>query len=157
MERLRFLCRLCVFCFYLDLDKHHADAASHLTWRHMAHAKSYRAGRPELFRESGNEFQELVGAAMRIVHTAQHEYSRGSGGAAAGTLRACELDTRVVVAVSSSSEAAAGPVASSSPQGSPEAAQAGRCAPTRHVMWHLQMWRRKMQTLTSKCPMSLIR
>jgi hypothetical protein len=76
-----------------------ADAASHLTWRHMAHAESYRAGGPELFRESGNEspflkFQELVGAAMRLVHTAQHEYSRGSGGAAAGTLRACELDTQ---------------------------------------------------------------
>ena len=139
-----------------------ADAASHLTWRHMAHAESYRAGGPELFRESGNnspflKFQELVGAAMRLVHTAQHEYSRGSGGAAAGTLRACEQDTRVVVAVSSSSEAAAGPVASSSPQGSPEAAQAGRCAPTRHVMWHLQMWRRKVQTLTSKFPVSLIR
>ena len=80
----------------------------------MAHAERDRAGGAELFRESGNDspflkFQELAGAAMRLVYTAQHEHSRGSGGAAAGTLRACELDTRVVVAGSSSSEAAAGP------------------------------------------------
>ena len=113
-----------------DLDKHHVDAISYHTWRHMGHVEGDRAGEAELFRESGSpllKFQALVDAAMRFVYIAQHECSRGSGGAQQGSsqhVAACELDTRVAVAGSSSnsssSEAAAGPVTSSSPQQSPE-------------------------------------
>jgi hypothetical protein len=103
---------------------------SYCTWQHTGHVEGDRVGEGELFRESGSpllKFQALVDAAMRFVYIAQHECSRGSGGAQQGSsqhVAACELDTRVAVAGSSSnsssSEAAAGPVTSSSPQQSPE-------------------------------------